>query len=380
MKRLVIGTFVIAIVSMIVWSNLQKKPIEVFIKPVKMGVAQSTVSNTRAGTIKACQRSSLSMRIGGRVSELYVNEGDVVEKDQLLLQLWNNDQKAYLSQAQSHLEAAKINEVRSCLTANHERREANRVASLHEKQLTSQNQLDSVKTQAQVGHLACNVAKVELEGAKASLELQEALLEQTLLKAPFSGVVAEINSRVGEFLSPSPPGVMSQPAIDLIDTHCLYVTASIDEVDAMSLRVGMPTEITLDAFRGRVFPGALSRIAPYVVDKEKQARTVDIDVKFSELPEDVVLLIGYSADIKIIVNEKKDALLLPLEALFDENKVYTYDSATSQVRLKTLKLGIGNWTEVEVLEGLNVDDKVVTSLDIPELKDGLIVKVNNSKN
>ena len=126
--------------------------------------------------------------------------------------------------------------------------------------------------------------------------------KRTVLRAPFAGVVARITGEVGEFTTPSPPGIPTPPAVDLIDDSCLYVTAPIDEVDVARVRVGQRASITIDAIPGRRFPGRVRRVAPYVVDFEKQARTVDVEMEFLN-PEDVkALLVGYSADAEIILD------------------------------------------------------------------------------
>ena len=113
----------------------------------------------------------------------------------------------------------------------------------------------------------------------------------------------------------SPPGVATPPAVDLIDYSCLYVTAPIDEIDASQLRVGLPATVTLDAFRGTEFAGEVTRIAPYVLDLEKQARTVDVDVTLQALPENVRLLVGYSADITVLLEQRDHVLRIPTESL-----------------------------------------------------------------
>ncbi|MDB6061371.1 MAG: Membrane-fusion protein, partial [Verrucomicrobiaceae bacterium] len=197
----------------------------------------------------------------------------------------------------------------------------------------------------------------------------KAVLERFQLRAPFAGVVAEINGEIGEYVTPSPPGVATPPAVDLIDTSCLYATAPIDEVDAAALKLGMPVKITLDAFRGREFAGKLTRIAPYVLDLEKQARTVDVDVRFDQVPGDVSLLIGYSADVTIVLNNLPRVLRVPTEALFNNNQVWMLDG-DSKLRKRELQLGIGNFTFTEVRSGLKEGDAVVRSPDQPGLLDG----------
>ena len=89
----------------------------------------------------------------------------------------------------------------------------------------------------------------------AQVEVATARLERTLLRAPFDGVIAEINGELGEFVTPSPVGIPTPPTVDLIDSTCLYISAPIDEVDAPAVRIGQQALITMDAFPGRKFPG-----------------------------------------------------------------------------------------------------------------------------
>ena len=84
-----------------------------------------------------------------------------------------------------------------------------------------------------------------------------AALDKTRLTAPFGGTVAEINGELGEFVTPSPIGVPTPPAVDLIDTTSLYVSAPIDEVDAPDIRADMAAHISLDAFRD-----SMDRVVP----------------------------------------------------------------------------------------------------------------------
>ena len=128
--------------------------------------------------------------------------------------------------------------------------------------------------------------------------MAQATLDRTRLIAPFNGVVAEINGELSEYVTPSPLGIATAPVVDLIDNTCFYVTAPIDEVDVPNIEPGMNSRVSLDAFGDRRFAGKVRRIAPYVLDREKQARTVDVEVKFT-IPSDIrQMLAGYSADVE----------------------------------------------------------------------------------
>lgn len=378
MKKIsVFAAIIIAIVAVaVVWTRPQT--ISVRVVEVETGLVESTVANTRAGSIKACRRSKLSLLIGGTVAELNVSEGDHVDAGQVLLRLWDKDRQARATQASATLKVAELRERQACVTARLDQRESSRLETLAKQKLASENVSDVAKTRATASQLACDAARSEVEVARSNQQLQEALLEQTFLRAPFAGIVAEINGEVGEFVTPSPPGVATPPAVDLLDDNCLYVTAPIDEVDASEIRVGMPARITMDAFRGRQFAGTVTRIAPYVLELAKQARTVDIDVKFDERPEDIHLLAGYSADIEVIVEDRDDVLRVPSDSVLEGNKVLVYQQESGTITEKAFSAGIQNWTYTEVVDGLVEGDQIVTSLDVDGLVDGARVSIEDS--
>lgn len=374
MKKLLIVLVIIA--ALVAFFMLRPaKPVDVRMGKADTGRVEALVSNTRSGTIKACQRSRLSLAQGGQVSKLYVDQGDKVEAGALLLELWNDDMKAALAQSNAQVRMAELNKASACRQAEADKREANRQKELHKKNLASAEQLDRAETAAEITRLSCQQNEAQVVQAKANVAVQQARLAQTQLTAPFAGIVAEVNGEVGEYATPSPPGVATPPAIDLINDSCLYVRAPIDEVDAAVIRVGMPARVTLDAFRDQAFTGKVSRIAPYVEDSEKQARTVDVDVTLDTLPADVRLLVGYSADIEVITAASENALRIPSEALLEGNHVLTLADDGKTLKKQPLQLGLSNWTWTEVKSGLSASQPVLISLDNPAAVEGARVRV-----
>ena len=352
-----------------------EQPIKVRLVSVNKGQVDLTVSNTRAGTIKACSRSRLSLPIGGQIAELFVHEGDHVQKDQVLIRLWNKDQQARFEEAKARLEVARLAVLESCGLADLNKREYKRLAGLAEKKLVSVERLDAAATKVSISAAGCRKAKASKDSAIATMQLQKAILEKTELTAPFTGVVAEINGEVGEYITPSPSGVATPPAVDLIADGCLYVRAPVDEVDAAKVQKGMLVHITLDAFRGEQFDGVVTRIAPYVKELEKQARTVDIDVKLVNANDQKGLLIGYSADVDVVIQQQKNTLRLPTESIIDGNKVFLYERSNQRISLKEFTPGLSNWRFTEVEAGLLEGDQVLLSLDVEGAVDGAAVTI-----
>ena len=360
------------------WWLLKPKPtIQVTTTAVSQGTVAMLVANTRAGTVRACQRSKLSLTSGGTVAALHVQNGDRVTQGQLLMSMWDQDLQARVEQAKAQLKVAQLAKAERCDASDRAGREAKRAQSMAKQQLLSDEALDQALTNAELTRLSCQRADAEISVANAQLALQQALLSQTHLLAPFDGVVAEINGEVGEFVTPSPPGIITPPAVDLIADQCLYVRAPIDEVDAAGIRVGMPVNITLDAYRGRQFSGTVSRIAPYVQDYEKQARTVDVEARFTQLPEDVLLLIGYSADMEIVLEQQHATLRLPTEAIFAQNQVLVIGK-DNILTPRTISIGLSNWRWTQIQSGLNQGEQVLLSLDTPGAVAGARVISNDS--
>ena len=359
------------------WLFKPKPSIDVTTTQVSQGSVAQLVANTRAGTVRACQRSKLSLTSGGTVAALHVQNGDRVTQGQLLMSMWDQDQQARLLQAEAQLKVAELAKAERCDASDRAAREAKRAQGMAKQKLLSEEALDQALTNAELTRHSCQRADAEISVANAQLALQQALLSQTRLLAPFDGVVAEINGEVGEFVTPSPPGIITPPAVDLIADHCLYVRAPIDEVDAAGIRVGMPVNITLDAYRGRQFAATVSRIAPYVQDYEKQARTVDVEAHFTELPEDVLLLIGYSADMEIVLSQQDDTLRLPTEAIFAQNQVLVIGN-DNVLEQRTVSTGISNWRWTQIQAGLNAGERVLLSLDTPGAVVGARVNFTDS--
>ena len=351
MKRRTIGLLVAGGlgVAAVAWNATRTHPLEVELVAVERGTVRATVANTRAGTVDACNRAKMAPTIGGQIAALPVSEGDAVEAGQVMLELWNDDIRAQLLLAQQERRAAGARADEACTAANVAQREARRIERLHEQGLTSEENADAAAGDARARAAGCQAMRSMIDVADAQIEVVRARLEQTILRAPFAGTVAEINGEVGEVVTPSPVGVPTLPAVDLIDNTCIYVTAPIDEVDAPDIRAGMKASISLDAFPDRSFPATVRRVAPYVLDVEKQARTVDIEAEFDEPSEN--LLPGYSADVEVTLDVHEDVLYVPTQALLGDDRVLILNG-DGLLEEQPIRVGLSNWQVTEVVEGL----------------------------
>ncbi len=368
---------IVAVLGYAAWQITRIQPQEVELVAADRGVVEATVVNTRAGTVKACRRAKLSPAAGGQIISLQIREGDRVKEGQTLLELWNADLVAQYELSKQQFATAESQRHEACILADNARRESVRTQQLVAKGFVSSQRADDADAAARARQAACMAAAAEVRRARAQIAVSRANLERTVLVAPFTGVIAQITGELGEYVTPSPPGIPTPPAVDLIDDSCLYVSAPMDEVDAPKIRVGQPARVTLDALSGQVFDGRIRRIAPYVTEIEKQARTVDVEAEFSNTYTDA-LLVGYSADVEAIIEHRENVLRIPTQVIRQNNKVLVLGE-DDRLEERTLKTGLANWAFTEVIEGLTEGEQVLLSSDGGEVTAGTLVIPKSSQ-
>jgi HlyD family secretion protein len=362
MQRLLLAAIAIAGIAAVVGYTMRDTPLRVVAVAVERGDVEATVANTRAGTVNACRRAGLSPALGGQIASLPVSTGERVTSGQVLLELWNEDLRAERILAERDAIASVARAKESCVIAKVAEREAKRLVSLRERGISSEEETDRAVGDAEAKQAGCEAVRDLVRVSDARVDVATAALQRTLLKAPFDGVIAEINGELGEFVTPSPVGVPTPPTVDLIDNSCLYISAPIDEVDAPAVRTGMLARITLDAFPDQDFPGHVRRVAPYVLEVEKQARTVEVEAEIDN-PEKYDLLPGYSADVEIILDTRVDVLRIPALAVIDGEKVLLLNEQDQVIEERMIERGVSNWEYTEIVSGLDGSELVILSVD-----------------
>ncbi len=369
-------TIVVVIILSIVYGT-RTKAIKVIVVTAQLGSIEETVANTRAGTVKACRRAQMSPAIGGQISSLPAREGEKVEQGTVLLAIWNDDLQAEVALAKSEAHAARARAESICVQAENAKRNAKRKIALRKTRAISEELLEQAVATEKSQKADCEAARTSAKVSGERVGVAQSHLERTLLKAPFKGVVVEVNGEVGEYVTPSPPGIITLPVIDMVDRSCFYVTAPIDEVDAPAIKTNMPARISLDAFNDRRFSARVRRISDYVLDREKQARTVDIEVSFDNPDDMKEMLPGYSADAEVILKTRKNVLRVPTEAVIDKQQIYVFIKEDQVLELRDIETGLSNWDHTEIIKGLKKGELVVTSIDRKGIGDGVAAKIDN---
>ncbi len=302
---------------------------EVEISRATRSKIEATVSSVNSGIVRAEQIAELAFGAVGRVKTLNVKLGDVVEKDFIIAEVENQD-------ALIAYEAAK--------------REFSRQQSLSQKGASSPSIYDQAISQ---------------------LKATEEAYNRTLIKAPFKGVISELNMEVGQLSQITTE--FKKALIRIVDLSPRYVRAEIDEVDMPKLRIGQQALVKILAMRPEPFKATLRKIVPFINSVREEDRTCEIEL---DLASDKLLTAGASADVEIITETRDNALTIPIRTIFNQKgKKYVFKIDSSKVIKTEVALGLTGYEAAEVLSGLSENDLLANLSDKYELFDGMKVKV-----
>ncbi len=366
-RLLVLGLLAAAAAALRV-TLLAPTPVRVRTARVTRGAVEETVTNTRAGTVRTRRHAHLSPETGGRVVELPRRKGARVASGDLLLRLDSSVQQAQLDLTREDVRAVRARVDEACLAAGLAEKELRRTLELKAGGIASPQMLERAESERDRARATCRAAGAQLDQAEARRRLAEAERAHTELRVPFAGVVAEVNTELGEWITPAPPGIPIPPVVEILDPSSIYVSAPIDEMDAERVRPGQAVRLSVDSRRGEHFPGRLVRVAPYVQDLVQQNRTIEVEAELEDRTVAATLLPGTSADVEIILSRREDVLQVPSAAIGQGATVLVVEGR--RLAERPIRAGLRNWRTTEVLEGLANGDQVVVARDSPEIKAG----------
>jgi HlyD family secretion protein len=375
MRKLLFRLFIpIGIAAVVVWfAFFRTEPIPVRVATVDRANVESSITNSKAGTIKARRRAQLSAEVGGRVVATLKRTGEVVKRDEVIVRLNDATPRAQLKLAEGSLRVAEAARREACIARDRTLRELNRKRNLAKGNIISEDLLDALESAHEAADAACIAVTAERDKAKASILVAQAGLAKFEIRAPFDGIIAEMSAEVGEWITPSPPLLTAPAVVDIIDPMSVYVSAPMDEVDSGAIETGQRAKITVDSHPGASFAGRVHRVAPYVLAIETQNRTVEIEAEFDDTKLAKSMLAGTSADIEVILEVHENVLRIPTSALREGRSVLVPEDGV--LVESEIEIGLKNWDFAEVTSGLSEGDQVVVSLDRVEVKPGVVVEI-----
>jgi len=337
-------------------------PVAVATARVERGSVRDFVTSVAAGRVAAKQEATLRAEIAGRVDKLRKRRGDRVKAGEPLLSYDTEELRERVRLAQSAVDLARAHAVHAEQGAANASVSLARTARLHATGAVGAAEVEDLEGQSKALARAAEASRMGVSQALASLELARTALAKAVVKAPFAATVLDTRVEEGETTAPG------APLVDLADTTTLHVDAEIDEADLGRVALGMPVDVSLDAFPQERIRASLSEIAPSVTRDARGERSVAIEIA---LPEDPRLRVGMSADVDVIVAVREGVLHVPPAAVQGrgaERAVFVMEDG--RARRRPVEVGISTWEAVEVKTGLQEGDEVFASLASTQVKEG----------
>jgi len=358
------------------------------------------------GVVEANETVRVTSEIMGQTKEVKVQDGEEVNKGDILVVLGDEQIKIQVAQAQATLDSiqasydkiklgARPQEIKQAESAvlqakiNRDSAEENylRMKKLSSEKAISEQQYEQAKNQYEIADVQYQSAqesfKLVIEGAaeediksveaqvrqtKAALDMAKYQLKNTQISAPISGKVTSITVSTGEMVSPS------VPLLSIIDVSRVFVKVGISEKDISKIEEGQTVDLEIDAFPEEKFQG---EIVSKGVAVNQISKT--LEVKIEILQPEVDIPVGVFARGNILVKTNQDALIISSSALVrKKDGIYVYVIEEGIARQKEVVLGIIQAKRVEILEGLSEEEEIVV-LGNQELEDGLKVDVLNKE-
>ncbi len=326
---------------------------------------------TASGYLVARRQSVVSSKIQGRIAELRVEEGSVVKAGDVLATLDNADVLAAITKAKADIDYAKADLAEA-------QRQERLQEDLYRSKVVSQDALDAAKAKV-------NLAAAAIGQDKANLEVQEAYLDFTTVRAPFAGIVVKKMTEVGESVAPIPPGVnistSSGAIVAIADMNSLEAEVDVNESNVGELAPNQPADITVQAIPDHTYKGVLRQVIP-TADRTKATVTVKVSI----LDKDKYLRPEMSCNVTFLQPQKKTQnanatpqriITVPKDAVITrDGKATVFEVEDHKARALPVVTGADLHGQIIVKQGLAGGETIVNNPP-QKLKDGDAIKVKS---
>ena len=302
----------------------------------------------------------LSSEVIGKVSQLFVEEGDTVTAGQLLLQV---DDKNFIAGLEQSEAAERINTIdieRQEVRIENLSRQFERSRSLHERKMIGDNEFDNLKNQLDLARIDLKSSTERLTQARAQLDQVNDNLSKTKIVSPIEGVITSLDIKVGETAIASSTNIPGSSLMTIANPASIYTEVLVDEADVANIQIGQRTEIVAIAYPDQPMQGYVRYIANTAkIAPGRQGLSFTVKIEITD-PGDVVLRPGMSCRAEIFTRQDQEVVAVPIQALiFEEDR----SALRSEYFIFVNDGGIARKTKVEV--GISDDEyqELMTTID-----------------
>ena len=302
----------------------------------------------------------LSSEVIGKVSELFVEEGDTVTAGQLLLQV---DDKNFIAGLEQSEAAERINTIdieRQEVRIENLSRQFERSRSLHERKMIGDNEFDNLKNQLDLARIDLKSSTERLTQARAQLDQVNDNLSKTKIVSPIEGVITSLDIKVGETAIASSTNIPGSSLMTIANPASIYTEVLVDEADVANIQIGQRTEIVAIAYPDQPMQGVVRYIANTAkIAPSRQGLSFTVKIEITDAG-DVTLRPGMSCRAEIFTRQDQEVVAVPIQALiFEEDR----SALRSEYFIFVNDGGIARKTKVEV--GISDDEyqELMTTID-----------------
>lgn len=340
-----------------------------------MSPAQSDVTLVATGYVYARKKANVAPKTGGRLAKLYVDEGSIVKEGQMLAELDASDAVAQLQQLRADIGAAKAKVDRARSDVADTTTRFNREKELLAKQAGTQMAYDDAKARLDAARTTLASAEADVKSVEARQNAVAVSIDNTKVRAPFSGTILRKLAEVGEVIPPfTLTGIVTLASLDDLE-----VQADVAEAQIHKVKVGAPAEIILDAYPDRRYRGQVSEIRQ-IVDRSKAAVTVKVrftDALTGVLPDMAAKVSFLSHALDDAALKASPKLVAPADAVVDRGGrkiVFAIEDGHARAVPVTVRGPFGD-SAVELADGPTTGTRVIRHPD-DKIRDGVSVKEN----
>ncbi len=358
----------------------RERPVEVEVTTVTERAAgtQAAVLNA-SGYVTARRRATVSSKITGKVIEVNVEEGKAVREGQVLARLDDSTAKAALALATAQAESARRAVAENEVHLAQARLTQGRVEQLVKNRVASQSELDQAKSEVEATEARINALREQINVADRQVELQRTDLDNTIIRAPFTGIAVTKDAQPGEMVSPvSAGGGFTRTGIcTIVDMRSLEIDVDVNESYINRVRPSQQVSAVLDAYPDWQIPGHVITMVPTA---DRQKATVLVRIAFEKL--DPRILPDMGVKVTFLRDAEESAApaaaptaLVPKATVRTEGETsWVFIVSGETVEQRAIKIGGSDGDRLEVLAGLHAGDRVVVSPP-PELKAGAKIHI-----
>lgn len=312
----------------------------------------------------------LSSEVIGKVSELFVEEGDEVQQGQLLLQVDDKNFIAGLEQSQAAERINTIDIERQEVRIENLRRQFERSKSLHEQKMIGDDEFDSIKNQLDLARIDLKSSRERLAQARAQLDQVVDNLSKTKIVSPIDGLITSLDIKVGETAIASSTNIPGSSLMTIANPASIYTEVLVDEADVANIEIGQRTEIVAIAYPDQPMQGVVryiantAKIAP---GRQGLSFTVKIDIIDAG---DVVLRPGMSCRAEIFTRQDQEVVAVPIQAvIFEEDRsalrseYFVFVNDNGVARKTKIEVGISDDEYQELMSDVDEDIQIIVGPD-----------------